>query len=277
MGRGPAVRALSRAGAGSRGADGPLAGRRVLVTRGAGQSGGLVDRLRARGAHVVEVPMVQIAAPDDPGRFHDALRALDAGDWLLLTSANAVHAVADAIRPAGGAIPKAIRLASAGPATTEAIRSLLPGRPVTAEATGTFGSDGLARALALVDVTGARMLFPVSDLSPATLADALRARGAKVDVVVAYRTAVPPGVGERLRAALETHLDALTFASPSAVETFARFGGAGCPVPAVAIGPSTAAAVRIARLTLAATADTATDDGLAAAVERHLAGTPGNR
>jgi uroporphyrinogen-III synthase len=253
----------------------PLAGRRVLVTRGAGQSAGLVERLRARGADVVAVPMVHIAAADDPRPFLDAVKALGAGDWLLLTSANAVHAVAEAA--AGASLPATVRLASAGPATTEAIRSLLPGRAITAEATGAFGSDGLARALALVDVTGARMLLPVSDRSPATLADALRARGATVEVVMAYRTAVPPGVGERLRAALETGLDVLTFASPSAVETFARFGGAGCPVPAVAIGPSTAAAVRIAQLTLAATADTATDDGLAEAVFRHLVGTAGNR
>ena len=256
----------------------PLAGRRVLVTRGADQSTGLAERLRARGADVVEVPTVRIAPAEDPRPFQDALRSLADLDWLLLTSANAVHAIADAIRDAAGSgLPATIRLASAGPATTEAIRSRLPGRPVTAEATGAFGSDGLARALALVDVTGARMLFPVSDRSPATLADVLRARGAIVHVVVAYRTAVPPGVGERLRAALESGLDVLTFASPSAVETFARFGGAGCTVPAVAIGPSTASAVRIAQLTLAATADTATDDGLAAAVEAYLAGTPGNR
>lgn len=222
--------------------------------------------------------MVRIAAADDPRPFHHALQSLGAGDWLLLTSANAVHALANAIRAAAGAsLPATVRLASAGPATTEAIRSLLPGRPVTAEATGVFGSDGLARALALIDVTGARMLFPVSDRSPATLADALRARGAKVEVVVAYRTAVPSGVSERLRAALQGGLDVITFASPSAVETFARFGGAGCRVPAVAIGPSTASAVRIAQLTLAATADTATDDGLAEAVERQFTGTHGNR
>lgn len=251
-------------------AAGPLEGRRVLVTRGAEQSAGLVERLRARGAEVVEVPMVRIAPADDPGPFHAALRTLGPEDWLLLTSANTVHAVAQAV---ASGIAVTARLASAGPATTEAIRTHLPGRPVTAEATGAYGADGLSRALALVDLKGARMLLPVSDLSPATLADALRERGATVDVVVAYRTAVPSGVGERLRAALQAGLDVLTFASPSAVETFARFGGAGCAVPAVVIGPSTASAVLIARLTLAGTAETATDEGLAAAVERHLGET----
>jgi len=253
--------------------DRPLAGRRVLVTRSAGQSGGLVERLRARGAEVVEVPMVQIAAPDDPRPLQDALRTLGAGDWLLLTSANAVHAVADA----AVGLPETLSLASAGPATTEAIRSRFPSRAVAAEATGAHGSEGLARALALVNVRGARMLFPVSDRSPAALAGILRARGARVDVVVAYRTAVPEGVGEQLRAALEGGLDVVTFASPSAVEVFARLGGAGCAVPAVVIGPSAASAARAAGFTIAAIASAASGDGLAAAVERHLAGTPGNR
>jgi uroporphyrinogen-III synthase len=250
----------------------PLAGRRVLVTRSTEQSAGLAERLRARGAEVVLVPMVRTSAPDDPRPFHDALRSLGGSDWLLLTSANAVHALADAIRPAGAGLPATLRLASAGPATTEAIRSRLPGRAVTAEATGAHGSEGLARALALVDVRGARMLFPVSDRSPAVLADILRARGATVEVVVAYRTMTPEGVGERLRAALAGGLDAVTFASPSAVEAFAAFGQAGCGVPAVVIGPSTASAARAVGFTVAATADAATEEGLAAAVERHLAG-----
>jgi len=256
------------------GPDRPLAGRRVLVTRGAGQSAGLVEGLRARGAEVVLVPTVRIAAPDDPRPFHDALRSIGDYDWLLLTSANAVQAVADA---AGEGLPPTLRLASAGPATTEAIRSLFPGGAVAAEATGAFGAEGLARALAAMDVAGSRMLFPVSDRSPAALADALRARGANVEVVVAYRTTVPEGVGARLQAALEAGVDAVTFASPSAVEAFALLEGGGCGVPAVVIGPSTASAARAAGFTVAATADTATGEGLAAAVAIYLAGTPGNR
>jgi uroporphyrinogen-III synthase len=273
MGRGPAVRPLTGGGSRAR----PLAGRRVLVTRSAGQSAGLVERLQARGAEVVLVPMVGFAAPDDPRPLQDALRSLGDGDWLLLTSANAVRAVAGAASSAGAALPPALRLASAGPATTEAIRSLLPGRPITAEATDDFGSEGLARALALVNVAGARMVYPVSDLSPATLARALRDRGAKVEVVIAYRTIPPEGSAERLRGALAGGLDAVTFASPSAVEAFTALGGAGSAVPAIVMGPTTASAARAAGLSVAATAEVATGAGLAEAVERHLAGTPGNR
>jgi uroporphyrinogen-III synthase len=220
--------------------------------------------------------MVGFAAPDDPRPLKDALRSLGDADWLLLTSANAVRAVAGAAT-AGVALPSALRLASAGPATTEAIRSLLPGRAITAEATGAYGAEGLAHALALVNVAGARMVFPVSDRSPAELAATLRARGATVEVVVAYRTIPPEGSAERLREALEGGLDAVTFASPSAVEAFTLLGGAGSAVPAVVMGPSTAAAAKAAGLAVAATADVATGGALAEAVERHLAGTHGNR
>lgn len=245
-----------------------------MVTRSEKQSAGLVERLRARGAEVVEVPMVRVAAPDDPRPFHDALRSLAADDWLLLTSANAVHAAADAV---GQALPPTVRLASAGPATSEAIRAAFPGRALAAQATSDYGSAGLAKALSLVDVTGARMVFPVSDRSPAALGDALRARGARVEVVIGYRTLVPEGLAERLRAALDAGLDAVTFASPSAVETFVGLAGAGRHVPVIVIGPSTDSAARVAGLTVAGMADIATDEGLAAAVERHFAGTPGNR
>ena len=251
----------------------PLAGRRVLVTRSAEQSAGLVERLRARGAEVLAVPLLMISAPDDPRPFLAAVRAIGDYDWLLLTSANAVQAIAEA----SATIPAALRLASAGPATARAIRSLFPGRALTAEATGAYGSEGLARALALVNVSGARMLFPVSDRSPATLAVTLRARGAIIDVVVAYRTTAPEGAGDRLRATLEAGVDAVTFASPSAVEAFARLGGAGHDVRAIVIGPSTALAAQAAGFTVAGTAGAATGDSLAQAVENVLVRPKGKR
>lgn len=250
----------------------PLAGRRVLVTRSADRSSGLAERLRARGAEVVELPLLAIFAPDDPRPFRDAVRALDTYDWLLLTSANAVHALANAIRPAGAPMPPTLRLASAGPATTDAIRALLPGAVVTAQATSAYGGEGLARALALVGVSGARMLFPVSDRSPATLADVLGARGARVDVVVAYRTAVTGDAASALQAALGQGVDVATFASPSAVDAFVAMGG-GLRIPAIVIGPTTATAARDAGLTVAATAAAATSEGLADAVLAYFAET----
>jgi len=263
----------------------PLAGRRVLVTRAAGQSAGLVEQLQARGAVVIEVPLLAIALPANPRPFHDAIRAIDGYDWLLLTSANAAHAVANAIgaRPetgdahangaAGGRLPPTLRVASSGPATTAVIRSVFPGTPITAQATSRFGSPGLAEALALVNLSGSRVLLPVSDRSPAAIAQTLGKRGAAVDVVVAYRTIVAEQAGPDLRAALDQGIDVVTFASPSAVEAFVDLRGIPRNATAVVIGPTTAAAATAAGLDVADMADPETSEGLADAVVRCLSNT----
>jgi uroporphyrinogen-III synthase len=115
-----------------------------------------------------------------------------------------------------------------------------------------------------------RMLLPVSDRSPAAIGQALRNRGARVDAVVAYRTAINEDAGLPLRAALDRGIDVVTFASPSAVEAFVRLQGMPRDVPAVVIGPTTAAAAASAGLVVAETAEPETTDGLVGAVERCL-------
>ena len=141
---------------------------------------------------------------------------------------------------------------------------------MAAQATSRFGSPGLAEALAFVDVSGARILLPVSDRSPAAIGETLRKRGAAVDVVIAYRTVVAEAAGPDLRAALDGGIDAVTFASPSAVEAFVRLRGVPQDVPAVVIGPTTAAAAVAAGLQVAEAAEPETAEGLVEAVERCL-------
>jgi uroporphyrinogen-III synthase len=249
----------------------PLQGRRVLVTRAGEQAAALVEALRAQGAEVVEIPTVGFAPPADPRALADALHRIGTYDWLLLTSANAVRAVVEK-KPA---IAPRLRVASAGPATTAAIGSLLPGTVIAAEAGEGFGAEGLARSLSAFDVTGARMLFPVSDRSPAALAATLRARGAIVDVVVAYRTMVPEGAAAAIAREITRGLDAVTFASPSAIEAFADVDAAGrARMPAVAIGATTATAARAAGFRNVAEAASATSGDLAETVAKLLTPRP---
>jgi uroporphyrinogen-III synthase len=243
-------------------AGGPLAGRRIVVTRGTGQAAPLVEALRGRGATVIEVPAVEFAPPADDAPLRAALSAISGYGWLLLTSANAVRAVAARVK----GLPPGLRLASAGPATTRAARAAFPGAAVVAEAKGPSGAEGLARSLSAFDLAGARLLFPVSDRSPALLAGTLRARGAHVDVVVAYRTTAPPGTADRVRDALREGGDAITFASPSAVDALSEIAEA-LELPAIAIGETTADAARAAGFARVAVARTNTAEGLAQAVE----------
>ena len=68
---------------------GALADRTVVVTRAAEQASTLVERLRAGGATVVEVPTIAIADPADGGAaLAAAVADLDGYDWVVLTSTN---------------------------------------------------------------------------------------------------------------------------------------------------------------------------------------------
>ena len=72
-----------------------LPGRRVLVTRAAHQIGTLDDKLREAGMIPVEVPVLEIQPPESFAELDAALRSLSSYDWLILTSANTVRAMAD--------------------------------------------------------------------------------------------------------------------------------------------------------------------------------------
>ena len=70
----------------------PLFGKRVLVTRPREQSAEFVSLLQALGADPIEAPMIRIAPPSDYTPLDDACQRLDAFDWVVFTSGNAVDA-----------------------------------------------------------------------------------------------------------------------------------------------------------------------------------------
>ena len=247
---------------------GPLAGRRILVTRRPEQAGSLRERLVEQGAEVVEVATIEIAPPDDPGPLDAALRALYRYHWLLFTSGNAVRFVADRFAALGLDAARAIqgvRVGSVGPATTAALRERLPGVQVALEPAAEFRAEGLVAALG--DVAGQAILFPCSDKAREELPVMLEARGARVDVVTAYRTRVPSELGPRLSACLEQGVDLVTFASPSAVDGLVQsLGGRSEGLACAVIGPVTEGAARNAGLEVRATASPSTAEGLVAAI-----------
>jgi uroporphyrinogen-III synthase len=251
-----------------------VAGGRVLVTRRPEQSRTLVDALTAIGVAVVEVPLVTLAPPLEPGPLRQAAASIDAYGWIVLTSANAVDALAAALEEAGRAVPAAARIASVGPATSRSIRERLRAQ-VALEPSRDFQGEGLLAAFGAVDVAGHRLLMPVSDRAREVLPAGLRGLGAVVDVVVAYRTVTPPDTAAALTRALERGIDLVTLASPSAVEGLtAALGPAVQGVPAAVIGPITERAARAAGLDVRVRAEPATTEGLVAAVRRHFAGAP---
>jgi uroporphyrinogen III methyltransferase/synthase len=248
----------------------PLAGRRILVTRRSEQSAALTAGLVALGAEVVEVPLVELASPADAAPLITALGQIDRYHWVALTSANAVQALAEALERAGQVLPPGARVASVGPSTSRAVRERLGVEPAL-EPPSDFRAEGLLRAFESLDVTGQRVLLPVSDRARDVLEGGLRARGAHVDVVVVYRTVTPAGAAEALTRALQAGADLVTLASPSAVEGLTgALGGRAAQVCVAVIGPVTEHAARAAGLDVRVVATPFTVEGLLVAIRRHF-------
>jgi uroporphyrinogen III methyltransferase/synthase len=246
----------------------PLFGRRVLVTRAPEQSNELVAALAQAGAEAVLAPLVRLAPADDASALDAALDRLADYDSIVFTSANAVRFTALRARERNVALaPGGARVVCVGPATASA--ALEAGLPVHRAPPARYDAEAvLEQLLAEGEVRGQRFLVPRSDLARDVLPEGLRAAGAQVDAVVAYRN--EPAEIDRawLRGELIAgRLDVLTFASPSAAQRFAalldedaRAAALRCTI--AAIGPVTARALAAAGLPAQVVAQSATAAGL---------------
>jgi uroporphyrinogen-III synthase len=244
---------------------------RVLLTRQPEQAAALREGLLALGAEVVEVPLIEIVPPADPAPLEAALGALERFDWVVFTSVNAVHAVAERLTARGRSWPGAARVASVGPSTTAAITQRLPAARVALEPQTDHRAEGLLRAFETHAVDGVTVLLPASERARDVLARGLRDRGAVVTPVAAYGNVAPPDLPARLAAALDGHIDLVTFASPSAVEGFVAAAPPRPWPPAAVIGPVTEQAARAAGFAMGAVAAPSTAEGLVAAVRAWIA------
>jgi uroporphyrinogen-III synthase len=252
----------------------PLVGRRVLVTRAAHQAGKLSEGLRALGAEPVEVPVLEIIPPESYAPLDDALTHLDRFDWLILTSSNALRelflrCVRFGVNPTQA---EGLSVAAVGGATAEAARHYGFCVAVVPE---TYVAESLVESLR-EKVEGKRILLARAALARDVIPDALRAVGARVEVVDAYRNAMPEAAPEQLQQALATGIDAATFTSSSSVTHLANAAlAAGLPWPfagvaAVSIGHITSATLRGSGWEPAVEASPSDISGLVAAVTRLL-------
>ena len=252
----------------------PLEGRRIVVTRRKGQAASLVDGLRERGATVLEVPAIEIAPPSDPGPLDAALGELDRYDWIVLTSPNAVAALVTRFAVLGQypRLTGHAQLASVGPATTIAIGRSFPEDRVALEPRDDYRVEGLLAAFAGRRLDGKRICLPTSASAPDTLAEGLRAMGATVEVVAAYATVEPAGLEAAVGRCLDEGFDLALFASPSAVEAFARSAGRRARgLPAAVIGPTTEAAALASGFDVRGVASPSTVEALLTTAEKLLA------
>jgi uroporphyrinogen III methyltransferase/synthase len=213
----------------------PLAGVTIAVTRARAQASGLAVRLRELGAEALEAPVIRIAPIDGPAP------ELQRYDLVCLTSPNGVRLLFARLAEAGrdARAFANTRVAAIGPGTAAVllehglIADVVPER---------FVAEGLVEALADVPVT--RALVARAAQARDVLPDALRERGAEVDVVALYETIAEPVTREQLDALARA--DYVTFTSVSTVRFF--FDAVGARVSdqtrLASIGPVTSEALR---------------------------------
>lgn len=243
----------------------PLFGRKVVVTRARSQSSGLVRRLSALGAQVIEVPTIRIDPPADGGAGLDAAAGrLSTYSWVVFTSANAVNALLARV-PDTRAL-SSVRVAAVGPGTASALANyrlvpdLVPPTETAADLLSVFPAPD----------SPAPVLFPRSASGRFVLVDGLVERGYPVDLVEAYQT-VFPTVPPVLRPDISS-ADAICFTSSSTVTGFASsVGVAESPSVVVCIGPVTAESASAAGFSVTAVASPHTVDGLVSTLVSVLA------
>jgi uroporphyrinogen III methyltransferase/synthase len=243
----------------------PLHGRRVVVTRARAQASGLAGALGALGADVVELPVIRIVPRIDSAEVRDAIQSIHAYAVVCLTSPNGVRLLFEALATAGrdaralaNATVAAIGPGTAGELAAHGIAAdVVPERSI---------AEALVQALGDVEVEGRPVLIARAAEARDILPEALRERGAKVDVVALYETVAEDPEPEAIMAAQEA--DYVTFTSSSTVKNFVAAVGDGFPAHSrvVSIGPVTSEAAREAGLTVDIEAERHDPDGLVEAL-----------
>jgi uroporphyrinogen III methyltransferase/synthase len=252
----------------------PLAGRSIVITRPRAQAAEFAAALEALGAEVIHFPTIRIEAMDDPEPLRRAAREADRFDWIVFTSVNGVAFFWAALREVGRDTRAlaGVSICAIGPATATALElegvraDLVPDRYV---------AEAVVEALAAeTQLRGSRILLPRAAVARSVLPEQLRAQGAEVVEVAAYRTVPEQAETDALRARLRAGtVDLITFTSSSTVHNFVAAVGSDIGRAEVAsIGPITSATAREKGLPVHLEAREYTIAGLIAAIRERYAG-----
>jgi uroporphyrinogen III methyltransferase/synthase len=222
----------------------PLLGRKVVVTRAAHQNETLNTLLEDAGADVIECPAISIRPLQRDLRLREIVGHLDAYDWVVLLSVNAVEAFALLLESTGNAL-RSTKICAVGPATAHAARER--GWSVARTARD-FNSRGVLSVLGTVK--NKKILLPRVQNGPVDLPQSLRRNGAVVDEVATYETVGAPPPAPAIKKIILNGADAVTFTSASTVQFFYTFFSKQewatlfKHAVAVSIGPSTTAMLK---------------------------------
>lgn len=159
-----------------------LGGRRIVVTRPQHQAIALSELIRAAGGVPVWFPALEIEPLADHAALDAALARLGTFDLAVFISANAVISAWPHLT---GAWPETLAAGATGPGTAAALAERGVARVIVPPAQ--FDSEGLVAELERLAAGPKNVLIVKGEGGRDWLAAALRARGAAVETVAAYR------------------------------------------------------------------------------------------
>ncbi len=255
----------------------PLFGQRIVVPRAPAQATETARSIRVRGAEPLCVPAIEIQAPADPAPLEAALARLGSYRWVVFTSANGVGRTFDRLGNFGldARAFGASRIAAIGPKTAKSLADNGIRADVIADQ---YVGEALAEAILEKGAAGSVLVVRAQEARE-TLPDMLRASGALVDVVAAYRTVPVAGVAqaELRQTCRRDAADVILFTSSSMVTSVLNALGEDGPailseLTVASIGPITTRTAEQLGVRVDVTASIFTLEGLLDALEVHLLG-----
>jgi uroporphyrinogen III methyltransferase/synthase len=190
-------------------------------------------------------------------------------DWLIFTSSNAVDVFMRRVRDLNLTCRTPIAVIGLGTAMALQYWDLEPSRMPA-----TFRAEGLVGTFPS-DMRGLRILIPRAETAREILPEALRRRGATVDIVTVYRTVKAAGLTDLRQHLKRERIDAVVFMSPSAVRYFGEELGEDLAqslgsIPIAVIGPVAREAVAAAGLVAVIEPERATIQDLIQAIRSYF-------
>ena len=199
----------------------PLYGKKVLVTRPAGQSRGFIDKLNELGAETVEFPTIEICPPSSWKKFDKSLKELTNTDWIIFTSSNGVKYFFNRFFEKKLNIKSLFntKFAVIGEKTNESLNKygltadLIPKQ---------YMAEGLIEQFKSIDLIGKNVLIPRAKEARDVLPQKLKRLGANVEVISVYENKKPDNLNSKklISEIKQAGIDIITFTSPSTVNNF---------------------------------------------------------
>lgn len=194
----------------------PLAGKKVLVTRGQELAQKFTEKLLANGATVYEVPLLKITCKNSLNDVHMVKNS----QWIFFTSVNGVKCFFSLIKQYNITLPS-VNFVVVGQKTEKVLQQYGYKATFTPSI---YDGENLVKEF-LEKYAGVKnVLLVQGNRSRDVIAKGLSEAGVSFQTLVVYETLYNTDEKYRLQQVLnEVEFDFLTFTSPSTIEAFAKF------------------------------------------------------